>query len=49
MDKEAESLGTKASSVQCERRDASYLVISYVGNLLAIRLENVYTSQVGIY
>jgi hypothetical protein len=41
MDKEAESLGTKANSVQCKRHDASYLPMSYVCNLFAIRLEDV--------
>ena len=41
MDKEAESLSTKASSVQCKRRDARYLAMSYVCNLFALRLEDV--------
>ena len=41
MDKEAESLGTKASLVQCKWGDASYLAMSYVCNLFALRLEDV--------
>ena len=41
MDKEAELLCTKVSLVQCKRRDARYLAMSYVCNLFALRLEDV--------
>lgn len=41
MDKEAELLATKASLVQCQRCDASYLAMSYICNLSAICLEDV--------
>jgi hypothetical protein len=42
MDKEAELLGIKANLVQCKQHDASYLAMSYVCDLFAIRLEDVY-------
>jgi hypothetical protein len=35
MDKEVKLLDTEANSVQCKRRDASYLAMSYVCNLFA--------------
>ena len=44
-----ELLSTETSSVQCKRHDASYLAMSYVCNLFTMRLEDVETSQVGIY
>jgi hypothetical protein len=39
MDKEAKSLDTEANSVQCKRRDTSYLAMSCVCNLFATRLD----------
>lgn len=41
MDKEAQSLGTKASLVQCKQCVARYLAMSRVCNLFAICHEDV--------
>ena len=42
-------LGTHIELAQCMRPNTSYLAMSYVRNLIAIRLEDIETSQVGLY
>jgi hypothetical protein len=43
------SLSTHVELAQCMRPNTSYLAMSYVCNLIAICLEDVETSQVGLY